>query len=167
MGNKKSSATRPMELVMVARRKVRSRSADANATLERLIDFIHEYLSMTTTKTLDDLMGSLVPWFLKPPEVDWAQSAYREEIPKHRGSVLFLIHQHHIHAVAEHSIVYNEKEDCLDYIIARIRLNLGFIIEQELSRRYKQSQTCLHFLVPIVELFVRPEFLVMRRGMVR
>lgn len=61
MGNKKSSATRPMELVMVARRKVRSRSADANATLERLIDFIHEYLSMTTTKTLDDLMGSLVP----------------------------------------------------------------------------------------------------------
>lgn len=46
---------------MVARRKVRSRSADVNATLERLIDFIHEYLSMTTTKTLDDLMGSLVP----------------------------------------------------------------------------------------------------------
>ena len=56
MGNKRSSAIRPMELVMVVRRKVRSRSADTNATRERPIDFIHEYLSMTTTKTLDDLM---------------------------------------------------------------------------------------------------------------
>ena len=63
-----------------------------------------------------------------------------------------MIHQQHIHVVAEQSIVYNAKEACVDSIIARIRLNLGFIIEQEVSRRYKQCQTCLHFLVLIVEL---------------
>lgn len=46
---------------MVGGRKVRSRSAAINATLESHTNFIHEYLSMTTTKTLNDLMGKLVP----------------------------------------------------------------------------------------------------------
>uniref|UniRef100_M1DEY5 Putative plant transposon protein domain-containing protein n=1 Tax=Solanum tuberosum TaxID=4113 RepID=M1DEY5_SOLTU len=60
-GKKKASTFKPVEFVMVRGRKVGCRSGDINVVFERATNFIHEYQSMTTAKTLNYLKGWLAP----------------------------------------------------------------------------------------------------------
>uniref|UniRef100_M1DVM5 Putative plant transposon protein domain-containing protein n=1 Tax=Solanum tuberosum TaxID=4113 RepID=M1DVM5_SOLTU len=58
---KKAIAFRPVESVMVRGWQVRCNNDDINFVLDRAINFVHKYHSLTTTETLDDLKGWLAP----------------------------------------------------------------------------------------------------------
>ncbi|KAG5610358.1 hypothetical protein H5410_021639 [Solanum commersonii] len=60
-GKKKASVFRPVKFVMVQEKTVRCSSYDINNALEKAVGFEHEYQSMITAHTLNDLNGWLAP----------------------------------------------------------------------------------------------------------
>uniref|UniRef100_M1DCR2 Putative plant transposon protein domain-containing protein n=1 Tax=Solanum tuberosum TaxID=4113 RepID=M1DCR2_SOLTU len=76
----------------------------------------------------------------------------REEGLDRGNKILVRVHHQHYHAIRNKFILRHPNAACLRYIISREMLNLGLLIEQEMSMRAKKRHLSLPFPIFITEL---------------
>ncbi|KAG5577103.1 hypothetical protein H5410_057237 [Solanum commersonii] len=120
---KKANELRPIKSVMVRGNEVECNSEYINTVLNMGLGAIMAYEGLSVTQSLDDLKGWLAPLI--------SDTTPSTIIPSQNESILRY-----------------PKAACLGSIISQRSINLGLLIEQEMSIRAKQIQTSLPFPAP-------------------